>query len=71
MAALMAIPALGELPTSIDWLAIGMIAAGVYLASGAPVPGLSTMPSPRERGVARPTYVPPAALVHFEKEDKA
>ena len=41
MAALMAIPALGELPTSIDWLAIGMIAAGVYLASGAPVPGLS------------------------------
>jgi hypothetical protein len=48
-----------------------MIAAGVYLASGAPVPGLSTMPSPRERGVARPTYVLPAALAHFEKEDKA
>lgn len=41
IAALMAIPALGELPTSIDWLAIGMIAAGVYLASGAPVPGLT------------------------------
>ncbi len=39
MAALMAIPALGEWPTSIDWLAIGMITAGVYLASGAPVPG--------------------------------
>jgi drug/metabolite transporter (DMT)-like permease len=38
MAALMAIPALGEWPTSIDWLAIGMITAGVYLASGAPVP---------------------------------
>jgi drug/metabolite transporter (DMT)-like permease len=38
-AALMAIPALGEWPTSIDWLAIGMITAGVYLASGAPVPG--------------------------------
>lgn len=34
MAALMAIPALGELPASIDWLAIGMISAGVYLASG-------------------------------------
>jgi drug/metabolite transporter (DMT)-like permease len=44
MAALMAIPALGEWPTSIDWLAIGMIAAGVYLASGAPVPGLSAKP---------------------------
>ena len=41
MAALMAIPALGEWPTSIDWLAIGMITAGVYLASGAPVPRLT------------------------------
>jgi drug/metabolite transporter (DMT)-like permease len=39
IAALMAIPALGEWPTAIDWLAIGMITAGVYLASGAPVPG--------------------------------
>jgi len=39
IAALMAIPVLGEWPTSIDWLAIGMITAGVYLASGAPVPG--------------------------------
>src|ERR1700730_13981845 len=39
IAALMAIPALGEWPTSIDWLAIGVITAGVYLASGAPVPG--------------------------------
>jgi drug/metabolite transporter (DMT)-like permease len=39
IAALVAIPALGEWPTSIDWLAIGMITAGVYIASGAPVPG--------------------------------
>ena len=38
MAALMAIPAIGEWPTSIDWLAIGVITVGVYLASGAPVP---------------------------------
>jgi drug/metabolite transporter (DMT)-like permease len=38
VAALMAIPALGEWPTSIDWLAIGMTSAGVYLASGAPLP---------------------------------
>ncbi len=38
MAALMAIPALGECPNSLDWLAIGMITAGLYLASGAPVP---------------------------------
>jgi drug/metabolite transporter (DMT)-like permease len=39
IAALMAIPTLGEWPTSVDWLAIGMITAGVYLASGAPAPG--------------------------------
>jgi drug/metabolite transporter (DMT)-like permease len=38
IAALMAIPALGERPTAMDWLAIGIITAGVYLASGAPVP---------------------------------
>jgi drug/metabolite transporter (DMT)-like permease len=42
IAALLAIPALGEWPTSVDWLAIGMITAGVYLASGAPVPGWTT-----------------------------
>ena len=47
MAALMAIPALGEKPASIDWLAIGMIAAGVYLASGAPVPGQVQNPTGR------------------------
>jgi drug/metabolite transporter (DMT)-like permease len=41
IAALIAIPALGEWPTALDWLAIGMITAGVYLASGAPVPGLA------------------------------
>jgi drug/metabolite transporter (DMT)-like permease len=46
VAALIAIPALGEWPTSIDWLAIGMITAGVYLAGGAPVPG-STKLGPR------------------------
>jgi drug/metabolite transporter (DMT)-like permease len=39
MAALIGIPALGEWPSSLDWLAIGMITAGVYLASGAPIPG--------------------------------
>jgi drug/metabolite transporter (DMT)-like permease len=47
MAALMAIPALGEWPTSIDWLAIGMITAGVYFASGAPVPRRGENPAGR------------------------
>jgi drug/metabolite transporter (DMT)-like permease len=38
MAALMAIPVLGEWPSRLDWIAIFVIAAGVYLASGAPLP---------------------------------
>lgn len=51
MAALMAIPALGEWPNSIDWLAIGMITAGVYLASGAPVPRWTAkIPQSTDRG---------------------
>jgi drug/metabolite transporter (DMT)-like permease len=54
IAALMAIPALGEWPTSIDWLAIGMITAGVYLASGAPVPGWTAkIPHATGRGLSR------------------
>ena len=47
MVALMAIPALGEWPTSVDWLAIGVITAGVYLASGAPVPRRGENPAGR------------------------
>lgn len=38
LAALMAIPVLGEWPSRGDWAAILIIAAGVYLASGAPLP---------------------------------
>jgi len=47
MAALMAIPALGEWPAAVDWLAIGVITAGVYLASGAPVPRRGENPAGR------------------------
>jgi drug/metabolite transporter (DMT)-like permease len=39
MAALIAIPVLGEWPTSVAWVAIAIIAAGVYLASGGPLAG--------------------------------
>jgi drug/metabolite transporter (DMT)-like permease len=38
MAALMAIPALGEWPTGVAWAAIAIITTGVYLASGGPLP---------------------------------
>jgi drug/metabolite transporter (DMT)-like permease len=54
IAALMAIPALGEWPTSIVWLAIGMITPGVYLASGAPLPGWTAkIPQATDRGMSR------------------
>jgi drug/metabolite transporter (DMT)-like permease len=36
--ALMAIPILGEWPSAVDWLAIGLISIGVYVASGGPLP---------------------------------
>jgi len=38
LAALFAIPALGEIPAPADWIGIALIAAGVYLASEAPLP---------------------------------
>jgi drug/metabolite transporter (DMT)-like permease len=38
MAALMAIPALGEWPSNVAWVAIMIITTGVYLASGGPLP---------------------------------
>ena len=37
LAALIAIPLLGEWPSAADWLAIVLISAGVYLASGGPL----------------------------------
>jgi drug/metabolite transporter (DMT)-like permease len=38
MTALMAIPLLGEWPSSIDWGAIALISVGVYVVSGGPMP---------------------------------
>jgi drug/metabolite transporter (DMT)-like permease len=38
MTALLAIPILGEWPTPIEWAAIGVISAGVYVVSGGPLP---------------------------------
>jgi drug/metabolite transporter (DMT)-like permease len=38
LSALLAIPLLGELPTRSGWVGIALISAGVYLASGAPLP---------------------------------
>jgi drug/metabolite transporter (DMT)-like permease len=39
LTALMAIPILGEWPTSADWMAIVLISIGVYIVSGGPLPG--------------------------------
>jgi drug/metabolite transporter (DMT)-like permease len=38
LSALFAIPVLGEWPNETDWIGIALISAGVYLASGAPLP---------------------------------
>jgi drug/metabolite transporter (DMT)-like permease len=38
MTALMAIPILGEWPTTMDWMAIAAISIGVYVVSGGPLP---------------------------------
>ena len=38
MTALMAIPILGEWPSSVDWAAILLISVGVYVVSGGPMP---------------------------------
>jgi drug/metabolite transporter (DMT)-like permease len=41
LAALFGIPLLAEWPNATDWVAIVLISAGVYLASGGPLPGRS------------------------------
>ena len=38
IAALLAIPILHEWPSLTDWIGIAVISAGVYLASGGPLP---------------------------------
>ena len=47
MAALMAIPVLGEWPSRIAWVAILIIATGVYLVSGGPLPAALLRTSPQ------------------------
>jgi drug/metabolite transporter (DMT)-like permease len=42
MTAVLAIPILGEWPTPMDWIAIVLISAGVYVVSGGPLPGRRT-----------------------------
>ena len=48
--ALFAIPLLGEWPNRTDWLGIVLISAGVYLASGGPLPVLRQHEAHRGRG---------------------
>ena len=42
LTAVLAIPILGEWPTAIDWIAIILISAGVYVVSGGPLSGRRT-----------------------------
>ena len=41
MTAVLAIPILGEWPAIHDWVAVGLISAGVYIVSGGPTPRLT------------------------------
>ena len=50
LSALFAIPLLGEWPSTTDWLGIVLVSAGVYLASGGPLPQYLTRRAPRRRG---------------------
>ena len=43
LSALLGIPLLGELPTAAGWAGITLISAGVYLASGGPLPGIAAL----------------------------
>jgi drug/metabolite transporter (DMT)-like permease len=45
LSALFAIPLLAEWPSETDWLGIILISAGVYLASGGPLPGRKQPPA--------------------------
>jgi drug/metabolite transporter (DMT)-like permease len=47
LATLMAIPVLGEWPSSVAWAAISIISTGVYLASGGPLPAAQLRASAR------------------------
>lgn len=48
--AILAIPILGEWPATRDWIAMLLISAGVYIASGAPLPGRRVVGMPGRLG---------------------
>jgi drug/metabolite transporter (DMT)-like permease len=52
LSALFAIPLLGEWPGGADWLGIGLVSLGAYLASGGPIP--SAVAHGRRRGQPSP-----------------
>jgi drug/metabolite transporter (DMT)-like permease len=49
MTGLLGIPILGEWPTVLDWVAISLISAGVYIVSGGPIPRFSRVISQHSR----------------------
>jgi EamA-like transporter family len=58
MAALLAIPLLGEWPSIVDWLAILMICVGVYLVSGGPATCKAGLTLALHCNTASPTVTP-------------
>ena len=54
LSALFAVPLVGEWPSKADWFGIVLISAGVYLASGGPLPVLRQQEAHRGRGDQAP-----------------
>jgi drug/metabolite transporter (DMT)-like permease len=52
LTALLGIQVLGEWPTPIDWVSIGLISSGVYVVSGGPLPGRRAQRADSARSVA-------------------
>ncbi len=63
-AAVFAIPLLGEWPSGSDWVGIVLVSAGVYLASGGPLPS-------RLRTGAGPSRVHPTLSQTLEAPDES
>jgi drug/metabolite transporter (DMT)-like permease len=67
LSAVLAIPLLGERPTASGWVGIVLISAGVYLASGAPLPAMRHASSTMARVAITTGTRNPFALHRFKR----
>ena len=67
LSALLAIPLLGERPIASGWMGIVLISAGVYLASGGPLPAMRHASSVMPRVAITSGTRNPAAFHRFER----